>query len=406
MRTTTAPIATLVCMVMLTAATARAEEERANTFYGAFDQSFVQASSPLDSWVNGGPGKLRFDEPHDGALVPRGFVDYRGRIAPTLLAHATINANSDGDAGIGVTEAYLEYRPVPASPWAHRWRVGAFYPHVSLENAAPGWRSPYMSSSSAINTWIGEEFRTIGAELAFSRALPTHTPQRFGAQFALYGGNDVAGGLLAERGWAVHDRQTALFENVAGIEPFHELDNRPGYYVGVDWRYADRARVQAFHYDNLADPESARGGQYGWRTFFDALGGQLELPGGVGLIAQWMHGTTIVGPWIGQARAATDHFDAGFLMATRAFGPHRASLRYDDFSLSAVDPTSDDNDLERGHAWAASYGYAFTPRLGITAEWMQIDTRHGGWMGAFLFTSAHESLSRVGLTWRFGKPAL
>jgi len=387
----------------LLATTARGEEE-ANTFVGAFDQSFVHASTPLVSWVDHGPGKLRFDESSDGALVPRAFVDYRGRITPTLLAHATVNANSDGDAEIGVTEAYLEYRPVPSSPWARRWRFGAFYPHVSLENAAAGWRSPYMSSSSAINTWLGEEFRTIGAELSFTRALPTAVPQRFGAQLAVYGANDVAGGLLAERGWAVHDRQTALFENVAGIEPFHELDNRLGYYVGVDWRYVDRARLQAFHYDNLADPEAVAGGQYGWRTFFDALGGQVELPLGVGLIAQWMSGTTIVGPWIGGARAATDDFDAAFLMATRAFGPHRASLRYDDFSLTQVDPTPDDNDLERGHAWTASYAYAFTPRLGLTAEWMTIETRHDGWMGMYLFTDARESLSRVALSWRFGAP--
>jgi len=121
----------------LLATTARGEEE-ANTFVGAFDQSFVHASTPLVSWVDHGPGKLRFDESSDGALVPRAFVDYRGRITPTLRAHATVNANSDGDAEIGVTEAYLEYRPVPSSPWARRWRFGAFYPHVSLENAAAG----------------------------------------------------------------------------------------------------------------------------------------------------------------------------------------------------------------------------------------------------------------------------
>ena len=391
--------------LVLTARTAEAVagvDDGRHAFDGGLDQALAVASTPLESWVEGGPGKLRFDESHDGLLVPRAFLDYRGRITPTLQAYATVNANADGDAEIGVTEAYLEYRPVPRSPWQRRWRFGAFYPHVSLENAGAGWTSPYLSSSSAINTWIGEEFRTIGAELSFSRALRTATPQRFGAQLAVYGANDVAGGLLALRGWAVHDRQTALFENVSGIEPFHELDDRLGYYLGVDWRYGERARLQAFHYDNLADPAAVSGGQIGWRTFFDALGGQVELPWHVGLIAQWMAGTTIVGPWIDGARAATDDFDAAFVLLTRSFDDHRASLRYDDFSLTLDDSTPLDNDLERGHAWTAGYSYAFTTRLGITAEWMRIETEHGGWMGDWLFHSARESLARVDLRWRFG----
>jgi hypothetical protein len=392
----------VLASLLLGAGAAAADEQGRHAFEGGFDQTLALASTPLESWVQDGPGKLRFDEEHDGVLVPRAFLDYRGRITPTLHACATVNANADGDAEIGVTEAYLEYRPVPDSAWHRRWRFGAFYPHVSLENAGPAWTSPYLSSFSAINTWIGEEFRTIGGELSLSRALRTDTPQRFGAQLAVYGANDVAGGLLAERGWAVHDRQTALFENVSGIEPFHELDDRLGYHIGVDWRYGDRARVQAFHYDNLADPAAVADGQYGWRTFFDALGGQLELPWGLGLIAQWMAGTTIVGPFVDGERAATDDFDASFLLLTRSFGDHRASVRYDDFSLTLDDSTPADNDLERGHAWTAGYSYAFTTRLGFTAEWMQIDTEHGGWMGTWLFQSASESLARVGLRWRFG----
>src|SRR5262245_34813687 len=95
----TSVIASLVLASCL--ATSAHGDESANSFVGAFDQSFVHASTPLVSWLDHGPGKLRFDESSDGALVPRAFLEYRGRISPTLLAHATVNANSDGDAEIG-----------------------------------------------------------------------------------------------------------------------------------------------------------------------------------------------------------------------------------------------------------------------------------------------------------------
>lgn len=397
-------IGVVLVVAVLATASARADESPRNELTVGFEQSFVVADSPLQSWVDGGAGKLRYDESDDGLLAPRAFLEWSSRVTPTMQVHTTLNANGDGDARLGITEAYVELRPVPTSPWQRRWRVGAFYPHVSLENAAAGWRSPYLSSSSAINTWVGEELRTIGGELSLSRALSTDVPQRVGVQLALYGADDVAGGLLAARGWAIHDRQTALFESVRGVEPFHEFDDRIGYHAGADWRYGERVRVQAFHYDNLADPEAAAGGQYAWRTFFDAIGTALELPWDMGLVAQGMSGTTIVGPWVNGARAATDRFDAYFILATRAFGKHRATVRYDDFRLDHVTPPSGEAPLERGHAWTAGYSHAFTPRLDIAAEWMRIETRHDGWMGMWLFPAADESLTRVDLRWSFGPP--
>jgi hypothetical protein len=391
----------LAVAVLAAASAADADEQSRHSFVTGFDQAFALASSPLDSWVDGGPGKLRIDEEHDGVIVPRAFLDYRGWLTPTLLANATVNVNGDGDMEIGVTEAFLEHRPIPRSAWQRRWRFGAFYPRISLENADAGWNSPYTMSSSAINTWVGEELRTIGAELSLSRALPTTVPQRFGAQFAVYGANDVAGGLIAARGWAVHDRQTALFENVYGIEPFHELDGRAGYYLSADWRYGERARVLAFHYDNLADPEAVAGGQYGWRTYFDALGAQVALPGDLGLIVQWMDGVTIVGPWIDGRRAATDEFDASYVLLTRQFGAHRASLRYDYFNLDLDNPGGDIG-LEQGHSWTAGYAFDFSNRLRLAAEWMRIDASHGDWMAYALYRAARESLARFDLRWRFG----
>ena len=115
------------------------------------------------------------------------------------------------DNAFDLTEAYLEYRPYPAGGWRSRVKLGAFYAPISLEHRAAGWTNPYLISSSAINTWVGEELRTIGAEYSLEW-LGTRSGHDFDAGFvaAIYGYNDPAGVLIASRGWALHDRQTTL----------------------------------------------------------------------------------------------------------------------------------------------------------------------------------------------------
>ena len=43
-------------------------------------------------------------------------------------------------------------------------------------------------------------------------------------------------------------------------ELFHEIDGRPGYYVGAQVRYLDRAVLNVLHYDNRADPDRGSAG--------------------------------------------------------------------------------------------------------------------------------------------------
>jgi hypothetical protein len=108
-------------------------------FDGGLDQALAVASTPLESWVEGGQASCASTSVTTALLVPRGVPSTTVDVSPRhCSAYATVNANADGDAEIGVTEAYLEYRPVPRSPWQRRWRFGAFYPHVSLENAGAG----------------------------------------------------------------------------------------------------------------------------------------------------------------------------------------------------------------------------------------------------------------------------
>ncbi len=73
---------------------------------------------------------------------------------------------------------------------------------------------------------------------------------------------------MALHGWGFSDRQTTLFGRVGepGWRPrshdrelFHEIDNRPGFYVGAQVRYLDPRRAStSLHYDNRGGPHAVR----------------------------------------------------------------------------------------------------------------------------------------------------
>src|SRR5690606_38369148 len=228
----------------------------------------------------------------------------RVRLKPGVPAHLVADYIDDEAGGADVTEAYVEWRPVPRSSNRHRFRAGAFYPPLSLENGGPAWSSPFGLSFSAVNTWLGEEIRPVGVEWSMRRRLGLGSPHELGAFASGFYGNDPAGTLLFYRGWSLHDRQSRLgdrlpmppapvWQNGAVIghtpqklRPFHEIDHEPGAYAGLEWRYARRGLVQLSHYDNRADPNAYAGGQWGWRTAFDQLGVQIALPYDFGLLAQ------------------------------------------------------------------------------------------------------------------------
>ena len=216
-------------------------------FVGALDTSYLFVSSPLQSWLQFGYGKLRFDEQHDGLQFSRAFLDYRGRLTPTLTARVTVDINDDLPEEIDLTEAFLEFRPVPRSPWRFRGRLGAFYPRISLENVGPGWSSIYTLNASAINTWIGEELRTVGAELGVSHPVfGMESGHRLSVEAAAFFANDPAGALLAWKGWSVHDRQTGL-QGILPLSPLPIIQpGSPGHTVLVlDLARSEDGRMMA-----------------------------------------------------------------------------------------------------------------------------------------------------------------
>jgi len=384
------------------------------------DISYVDTSG-LPSWTEGFVGKLRFDDDSDGLVLSRAFMDYSGLIADTIDANVVLEIYDD-DLGSAVdfTEAYLEWRPVPKSPNRYRLKVGAFYPRISLENTEAGWGSPYTLSSSTINTWIAEELRTFGAEFSISRRPQSlGGVHQFGLQAAIFWANDPAGSLLAWKGWSAHDRQSRFGDELPlpplpqiqpgmmfeaqdpFVAPFREVDNKSGYYVSADWRVGSRFLIRAMHYDNRADPTVLKDGQYGWTTRFDHIGAQLSLPANIGVITQWMRGSTVMGSVINGAHAVDVEYESMFVLLTRALDKHRFSLRYDNFEVTQNDSIPEDNNPENGHVWTASYRYGWSDKVSFAAEWLSIKTHHCGWTYYDINPTATEEQLQLTVMLRF-----
>ncbi len=261
----------------------------------------VVAADGTTSYLNGGLGRTRFDSDHDGVQLGRLMLAGRFRLTDTLTLNAVAESYADGDVQpAGFSQAYLDWRPFPTRPVRFRLRAGAFYPPVSLEHRQVGWTSPYTLSTSALNTWIGEEFRVIGTEL---EARWLGASQGYNGDVALVGGvygwNDGAGTIMADRGWALTDRPSLLLGGLGHAHEhlYTELDGRPGYYAGVAWRHGEALEVRALHYDNRADPGAHNSRfDFAWETRFTSVGVRYEPTDRVTLMAQHLDGKTYVGP--------------------------------------------------------------------------------------------------------------
>ena len=302
----------------------------------------VRLVSPSDevSWSEGGLGKLRFNNTSGRDLYPtlaELVVEGSAQITPEMSALVSLRYAENQRSPIDVNEAYVRYRPVSTSEWRWSVRAGAFYAPISLENDEIGWTSTWTLTPSAINSWVGDELRTIGVEGEIELRGPLDS---FEAVGAVYGWNDPAGVLIADRGWSLNDRPTALFDrprepdvlapllglSVPAYTPMYkEIDDRMGWYGGVTWRRADVGSVSALYYDNRADPAAVRD-QIAWRTEFWSLAAQTQI-GNVTILAQGMSGETEIAPFapIGPVVLTSDltRFDAAYVLAGWKLGDWR-----------------------------------------------------------------------------------
>jgi hypothetical protein len=342
------------------------------------------------SWLAGGLSKFRYG---GGGVVH--FAEGVAQGTLTVDDHfsliGVIRAEPVDRDVIDPLEAYASWHS-GADTYGVSWsaKAGAFFPTISLENDDLGWTSPYTLTYSAINSWIGEELRTIGAE----GTLRYHSD--VAGTFSLIGAldccNDQAGVLVADRGWAMDDRPTGLFERVrepdATMKIFHapvpartglfdEIDHRAGWYGGLNWQMPEIGKLSVLRYENQADPAAFTAHDFAWETKFWSFGARTQM-GQLVLIAQQLSGYTAI---VSKGVEFPTKFQSAFLLASydlSGFGlpDWRASLRADLFQTRHIGATPNPMS-EDGRALTFDLSWQPADNFRLTGETLLMHSRKG-----------------------------
>ena len=352
-------------------------------------------ASTSTSFLDEGLGKTRYGhEPRavEAKLAQAAFLG-RVELRPDLSirAHVNIDAEHDFKRRVDLIEGVIRYNPAIGDTASLDIRAGVFFPTVSLENTDLAWLSPYTTTFSAINSWIGEEVRSLGAEGGPSFRIHEAQLRLFGA---ITRGNDPNGTLLAWRGFALHDRTSGFGDHLPlpalksferpnlfpdqpqHVQPMREVDQKWTWSTGLSVTHP-KYRIKALYQPQTANPGAFDGEQYAWRTGYWAVGAARSL-GPIEFLAQGLDGETRMGLVAGGRNAVVAKFQAAYFMASwtsSAEAKHRLTARYDVFRVQDHDDfkVADPND-ESGSAWTFAYAFSPAARHRITAEFLRVDS--------------------------------
>lgn len=358
------------------------------SIHGLVQGQIAVNSDSEKSYLYKGTGLLRYDDEHN-ASIAQALLKVNSDLTATTSVEAVLNHTNSPKSFTNVSQAFIKYTPVWSPDYRWQFKAGMFYPEMSLENPDIGWLSPYNYTNSAINSWIGEELRTIGAEVKLIRPGRAHnSPHSFALLGSVFKANDTTGTILSWRGWALHDKQTLFNEVVpfanyptiapggimekqaSWVDPYREIDGNWGFYVGAHWDYKNASRLRYYHYNNQADETIlARGGQYAWQTIFHSLAWQYRFNQEWRFITQIMDGNTSMG--IGKVNV---DFTAWYAMVSYKSGQHRVSARIDDFKTIDKDMYWQDNNNGDGNALTLSYRYDWHDNIQLGLEYLYLDS--------------------------------
>lgn len=275
--------------------------------------------------------------------------------SPAFGAHVHLLGRSDsGDSingAIGVAEAFLEAN-LFSRAGRLRLRGGAMFLPTSFENVDALWENPFTISSSALNTWFGEEFRPIGIDATYSK-------HGFMVGATLFRGNDTFGALPPARGWALSDRWTLLGQKVSVnarsvTSVSAETDRRLGWSARTGWT-GQHLSAQYTYIDNRSD-----GQRYddlsNWNTKFHIVGGGYSI-GAWTIAAETGWGPTFL---FVRGQPRVSDIRATYALVSHRFSHGRASFRADSY---------DDGDL-RDEALTFTYIWMPTRKLRTAAEFV------------------------------------
>jgi hypothetical protein len=369
-------------------------EDFSITGYG--DVRAVIAPDP-QSWLNGGLGKFRYGGKQK--FGTEGMAQADLTLGDGLNAVGLFRAEPETRSVVDALEMYLRYAPASSGTVSWSVKAGAFFPTISLENDDVGWTSPYTLTPSAINSWIGEELRTIGSEGTLR--WNTGSIGTLSLTGALYCCNEETGVLIADRGWAMDDNPTGLFGRVREPDAterlihapvpgttgeFNEIDGRVGWYAGAEWQIPEIAKLTITRYDNNADPAASSTRDHTWATTFWAFGARTQV-GPVMLIAQQMSGYTELDFPGGEDGIK---FQSGFLLASYDLDDWRFSAREDLFQTRRVGATNDIFN-EDGDATTGAISWTGLDGVRLTAEIIQMHSRRGEYVSAGLAPSRDDT---------------
>jgi hypothetical protein len=372
----------LACLGLGLASAVRAGEV---TLHGVAAGRGIEVESRT-AWTSGGFGRLTEGEGREAFTAlgrAQAHLGLDWAASPTLLLrlHGTARTEPDAVAGerVGLTEAFVQYRPELRPDLALRFRLGLQFPATSRENVDALWQSPYTLTLSAINSWIGEEMRPVGLDVAAQ--LGEAGRSRFELAAMAFGGADTAGALLSWRGWAMGTRLSVVGESLplprlptleAGgafgeqrafeTRPVAEIDDRIGWQARGRWSKNGVGLVQAAWTDTRGD-RALHDGQYAWATRFASLAAEAHF-GPVRLIAEAIDGET------GMGLASGPHVDlrvrAAYALLTWASERDalRLTARYDRFRNDDRDHVAEPNQ-ESGWAWTIA-------AIGAPRSWLRI----------------------------------
>ena len=347
------------------------------------------------SWVDGGLGKARFGGAADGgykfrAVPVEADLIWTPRFTNALSANVSGAWQRDQENGFDLIEAFVTWLPQSSGKVNFSARAGLMWPEISLEHSTGGaWSVVNTITPSAINSWVGEEVKVLGAEATLRASIGQHD---LGLTGAVFGFNDTSGTLLSFRGWALHDEKATGFGHFP-LPPFNsfivhlqqsetrstiDLDKRVGFYGRLDWRPPWPFGVALFYYDNRGDPKAFEAtGQWGWRTRFWNLGINADLGPRTKLLAQGMAGSTIMGfetngvPWV------HTYFRSAYALVTQTIGKGAITGRVEAFGTREHGSEMSPSESEDGVAFTAAGRYSITDKLTGLIEFMHVRSNRG-----------------------------
>ena len=352
------------------------------------------------SWIERGFGKLRFggregvgpSKERVSAALGSADLVWQPKFGWALSATVVGSAQQRHRLEVGLSEAYLVFKPLSEGRIKFSGRAGLMWPPVSLEHSGPEWAVRDTITPSAINSWIAEEVKFVGAEATLSSAIGGG---QLRATAAVVDANDTAGALLAFRGWALHDvkalawRKHPLPVLGSGIEddqprfshPLKEMDGgflkRPGWFVHAAWQWRGPVKIEAIHYDNGSNPDAVDSfGEWGWRTRFDNVGLIAALAPATELRLQALQGRSKMGFVEGQRRLVETRFRSAFALFTQRFGnADSISARAEAFDTRNRGSEVTSSDDENGWAATLAAKHSLSRNLAALIELLHVESR-------------------------------